>query len=192
MKLRPGNRRAWNGKTGIATVEMAMVLPLMIIMVFAIIDFGRLIQARIIVTNIAREGGSLASRDALPVPNLVAMLQAGGTPLNMIAGGRIYIWRISAGTSARSPDPWIDPTLSASAGGLNVPSSISSGQANLGLTSQLYRHLEFDPDNQSSDISNVTVVEVFYKYSAITPISKFVSGVMTDGGGEIVSSKAVF
>ncbi|HME43474.1 MAG TPA: TadE family protein, partial [Syntrophorhabdales bacterium] len=168
--------------------------PLMIIMAFVIIDFGGLIEARLIVANLAREGGSLASRDVLPASNLITMLQDGASPLNLVNNGRIYVWSINAGTSAQSPNPYIDPTASASAGNLNVASTIGTGQANLGLTQQLYNHLEFDnsPGKKTSDINNVTVVEVFYKYTPITPISKFVPQLFTSSGGEIISSKAVF
>ncbi|HME46478.1 MAG TPA: TadE family protein, partial [Syntrophorhabdales bacterium] len=66
MKPTRNNRRRRLGQQGIAAVEMALILPLMIIMAFVIIDFGGLIEARLIVANLAREGGSLASRDVLP------------------------------------------------------------------------------------------------------------------------------
>jgi len=194
MKPTRNNRRRRLGQQGIAAVEMALILPLMIIMAFVIIDFGGLIEARLIVANLAREGGSLASRDVLPASNLITMLQDGASPLNLVNNGRIYVWSINAGTSAQSPNPYIDPTASASAGNLNVASTIGTGQANLGLTQQLYNHLEFDnsPGKKTSDINNVTVVEVFYKYTPITPISKFVPQLFTSSGGEIISSKAVF
>lgn len=194
MKPIENKHRRRLGQQGIAALEMALILPLMVIMAFVIIDFGRLIQARLVITNLAREGGSLASRDVLPASSLITMLQDGASPLNLATSGRIYVWSINAGTSARSPNPYIDPTASASAGNLNVASTIGTGQGNLGLTQQLYNHLEFDntPGKQTSDISNVTVVEVFYQYTPITPISRFVPGLLGGAGGTIISSKAVF
>jgi len=187
------SHREYLGKKGVAAVEMALILPLMIIMVFVVIDFGRLIQARLVVTNLAREGGNLASRDIQPANSLITMLQAGASPLDLVANGRIYIWRINAGTSAQNPDPFIDLTVSVNGGGLSVSSSIGAGQANLGLTPQLYNHLEYNDSNKTADISDVTVVEVFYRYTPITPISKFAPGLFTDiGGSTIISSKAVF
>jgi len=183
---------------GIATVEMALIFPLIAMMAFGIIDFGRLIQARLIVTNLAREGGSLASRDVQSTPSLVTMLQQGGTPLNMVAGGKIYIWKIRAGTSAANPEPFIDMTSSASGGALGVGSSIGSGQTNLGLTPALFHHLEFDRAHQSSDIGDVTVVEVYYNYIPITPFSQIItlffpgSAAILPDTGQIISSRAVF
>jgi len=180
-------------RQGFAAVELALILPILIIMAFVIIDFGRLIQARLVVTNIAREGGSLASRDIQSAGNLITMLQAGASPLNLAADGRIYIWKIRAGTSKKDPDPYVDVSVSANAGALSVASSIGTGRSNLGLSPQLYNHLEYDdsPGKKTSDISEVTVVEVFYRVTPITPIGKFVPALFA-GGSEIIASKAVF
>ncbi len=195
MRPTQNNRCRRLGQRGIAAVELALILPLMITMAFVIIDFGILIQARLIVANVAREGGSLASRDIQSAGSLISMLQAGASPLNLSSNGRIYIWKIRAGTTKKNPDPFIDLTVSANGGGLSVASSIGSGKPNLGLSAQLYDHLEFDdsPGQKTADISEVTVVEVYYKYTPVTPISKFVPGLLTDsGGGTIILSKAVF
>ncbi len=166
-------------------MELALILPLMITMAFVIIDFGMLIQARLVVANLAREGGSLASRDIQSAGNLITMLQAGASPLNLSSNGRIYIWKIRAGATKKDPDPFIDLTVSANGGALSVASSIGSGKPNLGLSVPLYDHLEFDdsPGKKTADISEITVVEVFYKYTPVTPISKFVPGLLSDSGG---------
>jgi hypothetical protein len=193
MTWAQNNRRRYLGQQGIAAVELALILPLMIVMAFVIIDFGRLIQARLVITNLAREGGSLASRDIQSAGNLITMLQAGASPLNLASDGKIYIWKIRAGATKQSPDPFIDLAVSANGGGLSVASSIGNGNPNLGLSVPLHNHLEYDdsPGKKTADISDVTVVEVFYKYTPITPISKFVPTLFT-GGNEIIASKAVF
>lgn len=41
---------------GQALVEMALVLPILIIIVFGIVEFGRIMNTYLIVTNAAREG----------------------------------------------------------------------------------------------------------------------------------------
>jgi Flp pilus assembly protein TadG len=41
---------------GAAAVEFALVLPLLLILIFGIIDFGRLLNAKITLTEAAREG----------------------------------------------------------------------------------------------------------------------------------------
>lgn len=46
---------------GQAMVEMALVLPILILIVFGIIEFGRIFNAKLIVTNASREGARYAS-----------------------------------------------------------------------------------------------------------------------------------
>lgn len=41
---------------GAAAVEMALVLPMLLLLVFGIIDFGRMLNAQITLTEAAREG----------------------------------------------------------------------------------------------------------------------------------------
>ncbi len=46
---------------GAAAVEMAFVLPVLLFLVFAIIDFGRMLNAQITLTEAAREGARAAA-----------------------------------------------------------------------------------------------------------------------------------
>lgn len=46
---------------GVALVEFAMVLPLLLVLVFGIVDFGRAFQTWITLTNAAREGARLGT-----------------------------------------------------------------------------------------------------------------------------------
>lgn len=189
-----GSARA-SDERGIAALELALILPILLVLAFAVIDLGRFIQARLVIANVSREGGSLASRPDMDVmsnyTDLLTMLMSASSGLNMAADGKIYIWKIRAGTTASNPNPFIDLTVSTNGGGLSVGSSIGTLKPNLGLSTQLYAHLVFKPAQMTADIGEVTVVEVFYKYTPITPISTFVPGLLT-GGREIIASKAVF
>jgi Flp pilus assembly protein TadG len=51
---------------GAAAVEMALVLPLLLFVLFGVIDFGRMLNAQITLTEAAREGARAA---ALAPPN---------------------------------------------------------------------------------------------------------------------------
>jgi hypothetical protein len=51
---------------GAAAVEMALVLPLLLMLVFGIIEFGLLLTAKIGVTEAAREGARAATVDSDP------------------------------------------------------------------------------------------------------------------------------
>jgi hypothetical protein len=56
MAHRTGNR-----ERGSAAVEFALVLPVLILLIFGIIDFGRMLSAKIILTDAAREGARAAA-----------------------------------------------------------------------------------------------------------------------------------
>lgn len=49
-------RRRASNELGAAMVEMAIVLPLLMVLVFGIIEYGRLYNAQITLTHAAREG----------------------------------------------------------------------------------------------------------------------------------------
>jgi hypothetical protein len=188
-------RKLKMGKKGIAALELALILPILLMLVFGIIDFGRLIRARLIVTNVSREGGSLVSRSFKSGDDLLTMLQSSGAPLDLNGLGNIYISRIGAGTSLGSPDPYIDLQRSVSKGNLSVSSQIQTNVTNLGLSAALYQHLRFEgPPQNTSDIAEVWVVEVYYKYEPITPLPRFIQNILIKPGydGLIIGSKSVF
>lgn len=49
-------RRRADGDRGVTAVEFAIILPLLLMLVFGIVEFGRAYQARLTVTHAAREG----------------------------------------------------------------------------------------------------------------------------------------
>jgi TadE-like protein len=188
VRILPTSRRS----RGVALIEFAFVLPVLLMIGFATIDFGRLIQSRLILTNVSREGASIASRDFQIDPSLPGLLIASAYPLDVAgADGRLYITRISAGKSKDDPDPSISTQITR--GSLGSVSRYAPGVPYLGLSSTLYDHLVFRTTNDAADISEVTMVEVFYKFRPITPIPGFIPGMLkSDGGGMIISSRAVF
>ncbi|MDD2391156.1 MAG: pilus assembly protein [Desulfobacterales bacterium] len=176
-------------KKGVAAVEFALIVPVLLILIFGIIDFGRLIHARMVITNVSREGGNLASRFkniSSEGDTLLDLLQTSGAPLSLAGDGKIYITRIDAGTSSKIPPK---KAAQVEKGSLSVNSSCEN--THFGLSQELYDHLKFDETNQTADISEVIVTEVFYKYSAITPLPEFITNIFTDGT-IILSSKSVF
>ena len=48
-------------RTGAATVEMALVLPVVLLFAFACVDFGRVVHAYVVVSNAARCGAEYGS-----------------------------------------------------------------------------------------------------------------------------------
>ncbi len=178
---------------GAAMVEFCIVLPILLVILLAIIDLGRLVQARYIITSIAREGGDLAyKQDNAPTTVVIPLLQSSSTPIDLVGSGKICISYIQAGLSASSPDPVISttPYPQVCVGSLSVASGISSGAPNLGLTTAIYNHLVFNTTNKTADINGVTVVETFYQYSPITPLPEFITSFL--GSGVTIGSRSVY
>jgi hypothetical protein len=87
-----------NASAGIATVEFAIVLPLLILLALPIVDFARAIQVHMILINVSREGASLASSGSVPLKDasqtIMGSLAATAPALDMNARGMIYITKI--------------------------------------------------------------------------------------------------
>jgi len=85
------NRRRSSGTArdrGAAAVEFALLLPVLLLIVFGLIDFGRALNAQITLTQAAREGARL---DALGQPNVGPRAQAAATGLSGVNVTEGYI-----------------------------------------------------------------------------------------------------
>lgn len=72
--------RARRDDRGAAAVEFAIVLPLLVLFVFGMIDFGRLFFTQITVTQAAREGSRLAALNLPDVQSRTAAAATGVSP----------------------------------------------------------------------------------------------------------------
>lgn len=72
------------GDRGAAAVELALLLPLLLFLVFGIIDFGRALNAQITLTQAAREGVRLAALEK-PDGDVSARVQDAATPLSGVS-----------------------------------------------------------------------------------------------------------
>jgi Flp pilus assembly protein TadG len=92
---RPHPRRA---QRGLAAVEFALLLPILLMLLFGMIDACRVLQANIIVVNISREGANLVARGSTPVEtgsqDIIYALMASAPPLNVKQQGMVYITRV--------------------------------------------------------------------------------------------------
>ncbi len=196
--------RKLRSQKGIATIEFAVIASMMLLMVFVIIDFGSLIQAQAVVTNISREGGNLASRDLKNGPELLNLLEASSSPLDFESNPtkfKMYLAKVDAGTSSGTPDPTCTVQESGTLQGNDVVSPAASGTCD--LPSNLYDLLRFDDLIQTSPVSQFTVVKVYYAHKPMTPMEEMfkaagnsVVNIDTDGDNiadsMLIGSKSIF
>ena len=180
---------------GTSIIEFTLVLPLLLIMILALIEFGNLIQARLIVANVSREGGSIASRSLSIDQTLADLVANSGHPLILNgANGKVIITRVDGGLSAQATQPTI--TTQVTSGSLGRASVIGAGNPSLGLPANLYQHLIFignrtAPKVDGPDVTQLTMVEIYYQYRPITPLPKFIPGLIAQSGLTL-QSRAIF
>ncbi len=65
---------------GASAVETALVLPLLLLLVFGVIDFGRMLNTQITLTEAAREGARAVALGSPPAPRIDTALGNLGEP----------------------------------------------------------------------------------------------------------------
>ena len=164
---------------GMAAIEFSVLLSTFLLIIFVIVDFGTLIQAQAVVTNITREGGNLASRDLKTGPELLNLMADSSAPLNFLDNPefyKIYLAKADAGEDAGNPDPTCTVQELGSLDvvtGNGVDSPANS--ATCDLPQNLYDLLVYDDDTevQAAPISQFTIVKVYYVHLPVTPLEKF-------------------
>lgn len=83
---------------GVAAVELALLLPMLVVLLLCAIDGARALQANIIITNIGREGANMVSRGGVDMDDngqdMINALMATSPPLNVNQLGMMYVTRV--------------------------------------------------------------------------------------------------
>jgi Flp pilus assembly protein TadG len=98
---------------GQSIVELALVLPVLVVLVLGIFDLSRAIHANNIISNMSREGANLVSRSsAIEHQAIMNSLAATARPLEMRANGRMYITEVkqNGGVQLNSQETWPNGT----------------------------------------------------------------------------------
>jgi hypothetical protein len=76
---------------GTSMIELALLLPVLLMLVFGVIDFGRALLFNNILVGMSREGANSAARSSATPAAIITALGTTGLPLQMNPNGMIYI-----------------------------------------------------------------------------------------------------
>ncbi|SDF94314.1 MULTISPECIES: TadE/TadG family type IV pilus assembly protein [unclassified Duganella] len=100
--MRPLPSRRSRGR-GLAAVEFALLLPVLLVLMIGLVDVARALQAQMILVNLSREAANLSSRGKLQLSEnaqtIIGQVAASAPPLDMNKLGMIYVTRIMGSTS---------------------------------------------------------------------------------------------
>lgn len=151
-----------NRARGLAVVEFCLVLPVMLVMMFGIIDFGSAILTRQVLINLSRETANLASRGT-PLADALAAAQQSAAPLHLSTDGYVIlteVYRDAAGATTILHQ--------IAQGGRPGASRIGAGigtKAVLPATT-----VQIPPRGQT-----LFVAELYYQAAPITPLGKLLN-----------------
>lgn len=146
-------------RRGIATVELAMILPMLFVLVFCVVDFGRLLLVDNEITNISREAANLAWRGTSFPTTITAIFQASPTS-DFVDDGYIIMSRIER-------DQNDNPIIIEQQPGGRPANSRASRVGTVG-SAVILPVPELPRAGQQ-----LIVAEVFMNYSTVTPVGTF-------------------
>lgn len=76
VETKPVPQRRSRRERGAAAVEMAIVMPILLLVIAGIVDFGRMYFTQVVITNAAHEGVRAAVSGSLPPASVSARVNA--------------------------------------------------------------------------------------------------------------------
>ncbi len=152
---------------GLAAVEFAMVLPIMLVILFGIIDLGRAILTYQVLINISRESANLAARGT-PMADAIAAVSLSANPLDLRAHGYVVLTEVVRDVNGNA-------TIKAQqrSGGAPRPSRVGNG---VGAVPTLPNVTPRVPANGGT----LYISEVFYQSAPITPVGALIGKPLND------------
>ena len=151
--------------SGQAMLEFAIIASLIIMLVFAIVDFGRALNQMQVMVGLTRQGSNLASRGT-PLLDSANAVVAGDAPLDLNNNGEVIVTAVTNNSQGNVI------TGQVSQGAITRASKIGQGVGTLATI----------PSSAAAMLQpgqTIYVTEVFYTYQGITPVAKLVNIVLT-------------
>ena len=154
--------------SGQALVELALIMPMLMIFVFGIVDYTRALYDQEVITNLAGEGSSMASRGAGLAVTAAAVFS--DADIDMTDNGCAIVTSV-ASPSAGSYKVTGQAYSAVCAAGTNsskigcFPPPSSCGTATVPTLVQTVLGTSTNP--------NVYITEVYFKFSPVTPVGSF-------------------
>ena len=169
---------------GQSVVELALVLPLILLLVLGVIEMGYALYEDHLIIKLAREGSNLISRQSTFTEVEAALQAAASAPVTFDANGKLILSVIKLGTGGANLDKPIisqrhvlgslnassilgEPPATAYDGTPNYAAKDADNDANIRITGALPNGLTLTAGQ------SVYITEVYARHNLITPFDKF-------------------
>lgn len=154
----------WGKERGQALTEFAIIGTVLLFVACGVIDLGRAIYQKQVITHLTREGSNMAARGT-DLTTAAGQVVLGASPLNLTTSGYVIITAVqNDGTNTKIIDQ-------AAQGG--KPASSRFGAKGANASNLPVTTPQIPQTNQT-----MFITEVFYNYQPATPIGKLMGVVL--------------